>query len=178
MVNKLTRKQERVANEIDRELNELYYDWDIVTEDIEIFFKRAILLVLVSLSLFLLEYIPLFFLMVVIILLSLRYFTLVRRKKNIDYHINRKLDVLGRITSKIDTRGSDVWQALRSKILKRDKHTCQDCGIKNTFINWFIQRIELHVHHIKPVAESGTNDFKNLETLCRSCHKKIHPWMR
>jgi 5-methylcytosine-specific restriction protein A len=30
------------------------------------------------------------------------------------------------------------------------------------------------VHHIVPLSEGGSNEEKNLMSLCRSCHEKIH----
>ena len=30
------------------------------------------------------------------------------------------------------------------------------------------------VHHILPVSQGGTHDRKNLMSLCKSCHNKIH----
>ncbi len=30
------------------------------------------------------------------------------------------------------------------------------------------------VHHKKPIAEGGSNDFSNLMSLCNACHNKIH----
>ena len=35
-----------------------------------------------------------------------------------------------------------------------------------------------HVHHIKPLAEGGTNDWNNLRALCQSCHSRTHDEMR
>ena len=32
----------------------------------------------------------------------------------------------------------------------------------------------VEVHHIRPLAEGGSNDFTNLISLCRRCHAKIH----
>jgi 5-methylcytosine-specific restriction protein A len=29
------------------------------------------------------------------------------------------------------------------------------------------------VHHIKPLAEGGTNKFSNLQALCKSCHSRL-----
>ena len=29
------------------------------------------------------------------------------------------------------------------------------------------------VHHVKPIADGGTNDESNLRSLCASCHEKI-----
>ena len=30
------------------------------------------------------------------------------------------------------------------------------------------------VHHVRPIADGGTNDDSNLKSLCVSCHEKIH----
>lgn len=32
-------------------------------------------------------------------------------------------------------------------------------------------------HHIIPLCNGGTNNAKNLISLCRGCHSKIHPWL-
>ena len=34
------------------------------------------------------------------------------------------------------------------------------------------------VHHRKPLAEGGTNDESNLQSLCVSCHERIHQRMK
>ncbi len=33
------------------------------------------------------------------------------------------------------------------------------------------------VHHVAPVSKGGTHDRRNLMSLCRSCHNKIHAEM-
>ncbi|RMF94713.1 MAG: HNH endonuclease [Planctomycetota bacterium] len=62
-------------------------------------------------------------------------------------------------------RGYDKdWFALRTKYLK--KHPwCEVCG----------KRADL-VHHIVPVSEAPERrlDESNLQSVCRSCHGKIH----
>jgi 5-methylcytosine-specific restriction endonuclease McrA len=49
----------------------------------------------------------------------------------------------------------------RTAVLKRDGYRCVNCGQTGT---------ELHVHHIIPRSEGGTNDLSNLVTLCGKCH--------
>jgi len=49
----------------------------------------------------------------------------------------------------------------RTAVLKRDGYRCVNCGQTGT---------ELHVHHIIPRSEGGTNDLSNLVTLCAKCH--------
>jgi 5-methylcytosine-specific restriction endonuclease McrA len=50
---------------------------------------------------------------------------------------------------------------VRTAVLKRDGYRCVNCGQTGT---------ELHVHHIIPRSEGGTNDLGNLVTLCGKCH--------
>lgn len=63
-----------------------------------------------------------------------------------------------------------VWKELAKSILKRDNYLCQKCGGKHT------TKVRLVVHHIKPWAKYPKLRFepKNLLTLCKLCHRKIH----
>ena len=51
----------------------------------------------------------------------------------------------------------------KQKILERDNFTCQKCGIKSDFA-------ALEIDHILPVILGGTNNEKNLQTLCYKCN--------
>lgn len=51
----------------------------------------------------------------------------------------------------------------RFEVFKRDEFTCQYCGAK-------APDAILHIDHIVPVAEGGTNDILNLVTACRDCN--------
>ena len=51
--------------------------------------------------------------------------------------------------------------AIRTAVLKRDNYKCVNCNMTGK---------ELHVHHIVPRSEGGTNDLFNLVTLCDDCH--------
>ena len=57
------------------------------------------------------------------------------------------------------------YSSRRIAILYRDNYTCQCCGKKNC---------RLEVHHIKFKSNGGTDDERNLITLCEDCHKKVH----
>lgn len=59
--------------------------------------------------------------------------------------------------------GSD-WRKLRSMILERDNHLCQE-HLKQGVI-----KAGHHVDHIVPKAQKGTDEPSNLQTLCHSCH--------
>ena len=59
------------------------------------------------------------------------------------------------------------WINIKEPILKRDGYVCRRCGGTDG----------LTAHHIKPRDDGGTDDPKNLITLCCSCHDIIeeHP---
>lgn len=52
---------------------------------------------------------------------------------------------------------------IRFEIFKRDSFKCQYCGKS-------APEVILHVDHIKPVKEGGTNDMTNLITSCADCN--------
>lgn len=52
----------------------------------------------------------------------------------------------------------------RFEVFKRDGFACQYCGATPP-------KVILHVDHIHPVAEGGTNDQDNLVTSCESCNQ-------
>jgi hypothetical protein len=56
-----------------------------------------------------------------------------------------------------------ISKKLRFEIFKRDKFTCQYCGQK-------APDVVLHVDHVNPVFEGGTNDILNLLTACAGCN--------
>jgi 5-methylcytosine-specific restriction endonuclease McrA len=60
---------------------------------------------------------------------------------------------------------SPYWERVRVKILRRDKHTCQECGSTR-------QLVPHHFHYAYKGRELEHLDC--LITLCRTCHSKKH----
>lgn len=56
-----------------------------------------------------------------------------------------------------------IGSRLRSLILERDGHACLLCGRT-------AQTTELHVDHVRPVAQGGKTAEDNLATLCKACN--------
>ncbi|MBD1553623.1 HNH endonuclease [Pseudomonas typographi] len=59
-------------------------------------------------------------------------------------------------------RGGRPWRRIRERILLRDQYTCQGCGQITQ---------DLEVDHIVNVAQGGSDDDANLQSLCVPCHK-------
>jgi 5-methylcytosine-specific restriction endonuclease McrA len=63
------------------------------------------------------------------------------------------------------------WGSVRREVLRRDGHTCQDCGLVARKIGSYQTEEGLEVHHIQPVSEGGPEfDEENCVTLCHACH--------
>ncbi len=58
------------------------------------------------------------------------------------------------------------WDTIRPRILKRDKHLCQDCLHHGRAVT------ATTVDHIIPKAHGGTDRDSNLQSLCWSCHRR------
>ncbi|MFU8927546.1 HNH endonuclease [Acinetobacter puyangensis] len=60
-------------------------------------------------------------------------------------------------------RGGRPWRRLKDKIHLRDNYTCLECGVVTR---------ALELDHIVNIAQGGTDDESNLQSLCVECHKK------
>jgi hypothetical protein len=61
------------------------------------------------------------------------------------------------------TKRQGLSKKVRFEVFKRDKFTCQYCGVT-------AEKMVLHVDHIIPVADGGKNEILNLVTACRDCN--------
>jgi 5-methylcytosine-specific restriction endonuclease McrA len=87
------------------------------------------------------------------------------------------------------TPRSKVRQALRQLFLrsrerasaiKRDKYTCQACGVKQSKAKG--KEVAVECHHVRPIDWNALLDYvyasgllchpDGMQTLCKECHKK------
>lgn len=61
------------------------------------------------------------------------------------------------------TKRVGMSKKLRFEVFKRDSFECQYCGATPP-------GVVLHVDHVRPVADGGTNDVDNLVTACQPCN--------
>jgi hypothetical protein len=62
---------------------------------------------------------------------------------------------------------------LRNEILERNGFTCQLCGAGPGDQDPFNpnRKVRLHVDHVKPISQGGTDDKTNLRVLCSACNQ-------
>jgi len=64
-------------------------------------------------------------------------------------------------------RYDENWRRIRNRYIASHP-LCERCQSLGRFAEAKL------VHHIKPLAEGGTHEESNLQSLCVSCHEKIH----
>ncbi|MCC8073684.1 MAG: HNH endonuclease [Clostridiales bacterium] len=62
------------------------------------------------------------------------------------------------------------WHKIRKAYVNAHP-LCERCAENGRYV-----KVE-EVHHIKPLADGGTNEESNLMSLCRKCHAEIHAQM-
>jgi len=58
-----------------------------------------------------------------------------------------------------DDGSTALWRKIRQRVLARDQHTCQRCGLEAT-----------HVDHIVPRKLGGDDSMDNLQAVCKRCN--------
>ena len=60
------------------------------------------------------------------------------------------------------TKRKHIPKAIREAVFKRDNYCCVKCGSTKN----------LEVDHKVPLANGGTNEMANLQTLCQDCNRR------
>ncbi len=77
--------------------------------------------------------------------------------------LNKKRQSYTSLNSNQKYKRDPIPGALRHEVFKRDGYRCVECGATN-------KETTLHVDHILPVSQGGTNELNNLQTLCKKCN--------
>lgn len=62
-----------------------------------------------------------------------------------------------------EIKRNPIESRLRHEVFKRDNYKCKECGKSK-------DEITLHCDHIIPIAQGGTDELDNLQTLCQACN--------
>ncbi|MGE5572094.1 MAG: HNH endonuclease [Bacteroidota bacterium] len=76
-------------------------------------------------------------------------------------------------TKPIPAFGRGISYSQRARILARNGFTCQVCGAAAGDPDPLdpTKKVRLHVDHIVPLSEGGTNDDSNLRVTCSACNE-------
>lgn len=64
-------------------------------------------------------------------------------------------------------RYGSAWKKIRKRYITLHP-LCEECLMEGR------STLATEVHHKVPLAAGGTNDEKNLESVCKACHSRIH----
>lgn len=94
-------------------------------------------------------------------------------RSHIDRHDLKPGEYLLESLERVPVIGRGISPQLRAEILERNGYTCQLCGAGAGDPDPFnpSRKVRLHIDHIIPVSQGGTEDKDNLRALCSSCNQ-------
>jgi len=63
-----------------------------------------------------------------------------------------------------NNKRKSLTKSIRHEVFKRDNYRCLECNASKD------DGVVLHVDHIIPVAQGGSDELDNLQTLCQDCN--------
>ena len=94
-------------------------------------------------------------------------------RSHIDRHDLKPGEYILESLERVPTLGRGISPQLRNEILERNGFTCQLCGAGPGDQDPFNpnRKIRLHIDHIIPLSQGGSNDKENLRVLCSACNQ-------
>ncbi|OGW37209.1 MAG: hypothetical protein A2Y97_11580 [Nitrospirae bacterium RBG_13_39_12] len=94
-------------------------------------------------------------------------------RSHIDRHDLKPGEYILESLQRVPTLGRGISPQLRNEILERNGFTCQLCGAGPGDRDPFNpnRKLRLHIDHIVPISQGGSNDKDNLRVLCSVCNQ-------
>lgn len=94
-------------------------------------------------------------------------------RSHVDLHSLKPGEYILETLERLPAIGRGISPQLRSEILERNGFTCQECGAGPGDPDPFnpARKIRLHIDHIIPISQGGTDDRDNLRVLCSACNQ-------
>lgn len=94
-------------------------------------------------------------------------------RTHIDRHDLKPGEYMLEALTRCPVLGRGISPQLRTEILERNGYTCQLCGSGAGDPDPFNpgRKLRLHIDHIVPHSQGGTDDRSNLRALCSACNQ-------
>ena len=94
-------------------------------------------------------------------------------RSHIDRHDLKPGEYILETLERTPRLGKGISPQLRTEILERNGYTCRQCGAGPGDPDPFNpnRKIRLHIDHIIPISQGGTDDKDNLRVLCSACNQ-------
>jgi 5-methylcytosine-specific restriction endonuclease McrA len=94
-------------------------------------------------------------------------------RSHVDRHTLKPGQYILESLDRVPVLGKGISPQLRNEILVRNGYTCQLCGATAGDPDPFNpnRKVRLHIDHIIPSSQGGTEDPNNLRVLCSACNQ-------
>jgi hypothetical protein len=94
-------------------------------------------------------------------------------RSHIDRHDLKPGEYILETLERLPAIERSISPQLRSEILERNGYTCQLCGAGPGDPDPYnpSRKVRLHIDHIIPISQGGTDDKNNLRVLCSTCNQ-------
>ena len=94
-------------------------------------------------------------------------------KSHVDRHDLKPGEYILEALDRLPAIERSISPQLRNEILERNGYTCQLCGAGPGDPDPFNpgRKVRLHIDHIIPISQGGTDDKSNLRVLCSTCNQ-------
>lgn len=94
-------------------------------------------------------------------------------RSHVDLHTLKPGEYMLVSLERLPAIGRSISARLRNEILERNGFTCQRCGATAGDPNPLnpSRKVRLHIDHLVPISQGGTDDKDNLQAVCSTCNQ-------
>lgn len=95
-----------------------------------------------------------------------------KEQNNTIRELSKRIRILEDMQNGFTPQRKPITKSIRHEVFVRDGYKCVECGATK-------EDTRLHVDHIIPVSQGGTDELSNFQTLCEACNlaKSNRAWV-